>query len=191
MSQDETNHAGDLWKVYQARSKIPVVMFDGLTQVIKDLSFVPHGICSQNSSSFITSVLKEHFVDDCFHHPSIIGYDDVPYDHQKPQHHAFILCLEKMKLVATEGTILYIGDHEQDVQFARNAQHALQEKGITNIKIVSIMANYEYRAEIDHWEIQPDYQADKVTDLISFASNFSGDFATTSGTRFNINVEQP
>ncbi len=87
-----------MWKEYQTRSDIPVEMFDGLTEVIRDLSSVPHGICSQNSSSFITDVLKEYSIDDCFHHPSIIGYDDVSYDKQKPHHHAFILCWDRMSL---------------------------------------------------------------------------------------------
>jgi len=166
LTPEETTKAGDLWTKFQKSNNTPVDMFDGLPDLIREFPGIPQGICSQNGADFIYDKLSEHNLDVCFHKKNIIGYDNVPYDAQKPHPHAFMLCWDQLNINANEGTIYYIGDHEQDVQFSVNAQIEFKKRGLPGINVVTIAANYEHKSDISHWKIQPDYQARQVSDLL-------------------------
>lgn len=92
---------------------------------------------------------------------AIIGYDNIPSNAQKPSAVGGILCLNQIFKHIDDKIILYIGDHEGDVQFARNIESDLNN----NTKILSVAANYS-SAEIHSWKHQPDYIIETPQDLL-------------------------
>ena len=171
LTSEETTKAGNLWGTYQEKDQTPVEVFDGLADFINALSYVPHGICSQNSSKFISKKLEEDKIDQ--HFRKIIGYDDISYDQQKPNPNGFLSCIDQFPEKINSGIILYIGDHEQDVVFAKNAQIAFAKRGETDIEVISIAANYESCADLSHWAEKPNHTANEVSDLYAIAEKYS------------------
>ena len=109
MTEKEMLEAGTLWTEYQLKNTSPVELFAEIKQTINDIS-LPQGICSQNSSENINRVLEKNNLIQKFH--SIIGYDDIPSNSQKPDPFAGIKCLEQIFGAKLDKTIFYIGDHE-------------------------------------------------------------------------------
>ena len=124
LTEDETLAAGPLWTEHQASNSTPVELYSGIKYVIEHLSMLPHGICSQNSSSNILKVLKEANLYRSF--KSIIGYSDVANNAQKPRADSGIQCLSEIFNDISNKTVFYVGDHEADVQFARNLEKNLE-----------------------------------------------------------------
>ena len=150
LTEKETLVAGNLWTEHQVNNSTPVKIYSGIKYVIKSLSSLPHGICSQNSASNIRKVLKEAKIHRAFR--SIIGYSDVDSNAQKPRADSGIRCLSEIFNDISDKTVFYIGDHEADVQFARN----LEEKLGGNSSVVSVAVTYSGSAP-DKWHHQPDY----------------------------------
>ena len=163
LTKEETKFAGGFWSQFQMKNKTPVDMFDGIDDVIRDLSFVPHGICSLNCSLNISNMLKTHNVDHFF--KSIVGYTSLSFARQKPFPDAFLCCVNEMNIEG-EGTIFYIGDHQEDIRFAYNAEIALKEQG-RNINVRSIAACYA-GANSETWKISPNYNAYSVGDIVKY-----------------------
>ncbi len=70
-------------------------------------------------------------------------------------------CLESIFGPARCPSLIYIGDHEADVQFARHLQGALGEQS----RVISVAVAYS-RATPERWEHQPDHIARDVEDLL-------------------------
>lgn len=158
MSQSEMLQAGSLWAKHQEMNRTAVHFFDGLAQLIATFSAVPHGICSQNSQRNIRSVLAQHGVNEWFH--SVVGYDDVPAQMQKPHPCGGLKCLESMFGQPCGRSLIYIGDHEADVQFARNLQAELGDTA----RVISVAVAYSHSTP-ELWEHKPDHIARKVEEL--------------------------
>lgn len=158
-SQKEIEYAASIWGDLSLKNKTSVKLFEGILELIKKIK-LPQGICSQNCSNNIKSVLKKYKMDNYFQ--SIIGYKDISFENQKPHHEGFILCLEKMK-IKNNGIFFYVGDHKEDVQFAKNAEEFLRKKG-DNIKILTIAACYS-GADTKKWDLKPDYEAYVPSDI--------------------------
>jgi len=135
MTKKEMLEAGNLWTEYQLKNTYPVKLFDQIKQTINEIS-LPQGICSQNSSENINRVLEKNNLSQKF--KAIIGYDDIPNDKQKPSAFGGIKCLKQIYETLKNKTIVYIGDHEGDVEFARNIEIELNN----NSKVISIAAKY-------------------------------------------------
>ena len=164
MTEKEMREAGTLWTEYQLKNKSPVELFSEIKKTINDIS-LPQGICSQNSSENINQVLVNNNIIQRFH--SVIGYDDIPGNSQKPNPYAGIKCLEQIFGVILDKTIFYIGDHEGDVEFARNIEIELSE----NSKVISIVAKYS-GANTELWAYKPDFEIEKPTDLLEIINNY-------------------
>ncbi|WP_421228571.1 HAD family hydrolase [Aeromonas jandaei] len=158
MSQAEMLQAGSLWAKHQEMNRTAVHFFDGLEAVIGHFSAIPHGICSQNSQKNIRRVLEQHGVNGQF--KAVVGYDDVPAQQQKPHPLGGIKCLESILGTVRSASLLYIGDHEADVQFARNLQ---AELGGT-ARVISVAVAYSHSTP-ELWEHKPDHIARKVEEL--------------------------
>jgi phosphoglycolate phosphatase-like HAD superfamily hydrolase len=76
---------------------------------------------------------------------------------QKPEPDGVLSCLERLTAFAP-GCVLYIGDHETDVRCARNAQRALNERGI-RIDVVSVAACFDGHSGPAGWANPPDFVA--------------------------------
>ncbi|MBL7958664.1 HAD family hydrolase [bacterium] len=164
MTKIEMLDAGRLWTEYQLKNPTPVNLFPKIKEAIDQIS-IPQGICSQNSSENINCVLNENNLSHKF--GSIVGYDDIPPDEQKPSGYGGIKCLKQLFDTIAEKIILYIGDHEMDVEFARNLKDRLCEKS----KVISVVVKYS-GADTKLWTHKPDFEISAPTDLFKIISNF-------------------
>ena len=165
MDETEMLEAGTLWSEYQLKNTFPVELFTEIKDTINEIS-LPQGICSQNSSENIHRVLIKNKLSQKF--SAIIGYDDIPSDQQKPSAFSGIKCLKQIYGTLQNKIIIYIGDHEGDVEFARNIETALCE----NSKVISIAAMYS-GANTKLWTYKPDFEIENPTDLLEIINNYS------------------
>ncbi|PHQ55277.1 MAG: phosphatase [Lutibacter sp.] len=163
MTESEMLSAGNLWAEYQLKNDTPVELFSGIKDTIEKIA-IPQGICSQNSSENIALVLEKYNLSHKFE--SIIGYDDIPSNMQKPSSFSGIKCLNQIFNSFINKTIIYIGDHEGDVEFARNIEKKLQHKN----NVISIIVKYS-GASTNSWTYKPDYELESPTDLLTVINN--------------------
>jgi phosphoglycolate phosphatase-like HAD superfamily hydrolase len=161
LTNEETDVAGSLWSKHQRHNATPVELFDGIRDVMPMFAHIPHGICSQNSADNILSLLEAVSLASYF--KSVVGYEDVPFDRQKPASDAGLLCLEKILGKSRNQTLLVIGDHESDVMFARNISRDTDD---TNT-VISIAVTYS-GAEPEKWKHRPDQVIFNPQQLIEF-----------------------
>ncbi len=167
MTESEMLEAGALWAEHQNNNQTEAKLFPGIEAVIKHSSHIPHGVCSQNSQANILNVLKEHGVHEPFK-SSIVGYEDVPIRYQKPHPFGGIKCLSKMFSELTNKVLMYIGDHEADVKFARNIELELGKHS----KVISVAVTYSGANPRD-WGEQPDSVASNALELISIIEKYT------------------
>ncbi|WP_299019793.1 HAD family hydrolase [uncultured Photobacterium sp.] len=158
MTEQEMLTAGSLWAEHQLTNMTPVRLFTGIDDTVRDLADIPHGICSQNASKNIYNVLADSQVEHFF--KAVVGYDDVPSHSQKPSPEGGIICLEKLFNDPSKKALMYVGDHEADVQFALNLQSALGQ----NATVISVTAAYS-GANPDDWSVKPDFMIHSPQEL--------------------------
>lgn len=140
LTESQIDEAGRLWSGYQIADPVLPPLFCGLRDVLPQLaSLAPMGICSQNGSKNISSTLHRYGVSDCF--GAIIGHEEVPFTRQKPDPAGYLACLEQLGVRGDEGLLFYIGDHREDVNFARAAAEELKARGIA-AKMVCITVRF-------------------------------------------------
>lgn len=159
LTAEETNSAGKLWRPHQMTNNTAVSVFDGIAKTVSLLGKVSQGICSQNCAENIRKVLSENHIDQ--HIDQIVGYDDVPYERQKPSPDSGLLCLKRMFPSSKTITMLYIGDHEADTVFARNIEQVLG----TRATVIAVAVTYS-GAKPDSWAAKPDWIIDAPEELM-------------------------
>jgi phosphoglycolate phosphatase-like HAD superfamily hydrolase len=100
---------------------------------------------------------------------SVIGYDDIGSNQQKPAPDSGIKCLAEIFDDYWDKTILYVGDHETDVRFARNLQASLGKQA----GVISIAVSYS-GALPSRWQHTPDFIIDDPKDLLEICDSLSG-----------------
>lgn len=155
-SKKQIEIAKSFWGDLSSKNKTPVKIFDGIKDVFKKIK-LPHGICSQNCSKNIKSILKKNEIDHHFKH--VVGHNEI--EKQKPHPEGFFHCIKNMKI--KNGVLFYIGDHKEDVMFAKNAEISFKEKG-HDFKVFSIVATYS-GADTKLWDIKPDFEAYSPGDI--------------------------
>lgn len=166
LTHDEMLIAGGMWAEHQEKNTTEVVIFDGIKELVAKFAHLPQGICSQNSQKNIRHLLDSNEVGEPF--KAIVGYDDVSSDNQKPDSFSGIKCLESIFGHTNSQCLMYIGDHETDVKFARNLQTALGGSA----RVISVAAAYS-RSEPQNWKSQPDYIAHTVDNLCSIIGKYT------------------
>lgn len=159
LTEEEALLAGSKWGQFQETDQTPVSLFDGLKEALLDCAHLPHGICSQNSRANIHKVLKHHGLDHLF--KAVIGYDSLPHDQQKPNPLGGLACLDGIFGQSRPNSVMYVGDHEADVTFARNLQRAMGGQ----TKVISVAVTYSRSAPED-WSTQPDHIAANAANLV-------------------------
>ena len=161
MTEAEMLEAGPLWTPYQLADDTPVELFEGMAEVIRQID-LPQGICSQNSAENIRQLLTAHRLSE--HFGAIVGYDDIPSDAQKPHPYSGVECLKRLlsDIQLQPKTLLYVGDHEGDVLFARNIQRELG----CDTRVVAAVVTYS-GAEPLEWEHRPDWVVVTPGELLS------------------------
>jgi len=165
MTENEMLKAGTMWTEHQLNNSTPVKLFSEIKETI-NLIGLPQGICSQNSSKNIIQVLNKYEISHKFN--SIIGYDDIPSNMQKPSSFSGIKCLNQIFNNLNKKTIIYIGDHEGDVEFARNIENEILNK----VEVISIVVKYS-GANTDSWLFKPDFELDSPNELFKIIDNYS------------------
>lgn len=161
MTEAETKYAGSLWTEYQIKNTTTVHLFAGIADTIQLLD-VPHGICSQNSSENINRLLNENKLLEKFN--AVIGYSDIAHHEQKPLPAGGIKCLRQIFGETKSKTVFYVGDHEGDVQFARNLSNELHNSNT----VISIIVTYS-GADTSLWKYKPDFEIAQPQELITLA----------------------
>jgi phosphoglycolate phosphatase-like HAD superfamily hydrolase len=164
MNPGEIEIAGPLWETYQLLDNTEVMLFDGVADTVNRLTGYPQGICSANSTQFITKVLDEHGLTSCFE--SIIGYEDLPRHEQKPAPDGGLRALQRIfgqAHGATRGkTIIYIGDHIADVLFTRGLGKRLDPSNTVFSAVVTYSG-----AKPDRWRELPDAVIESPSDIFN------------------------
>jgi len=93
----------------------------------------------------------------------VVGYEEVPFNRQKPASDAGLICLDRIFGEVRNKTLLVIGDHEVDVLFARNISKDIDGSNT----VISIAVLYS-GAEPEEWGHQPDKVISKPEELADF-----------------------
>lgn len=165
LTEKEMLDAGKLWTEYQLKNTTPVELYSGIKETINQID-LPQGICSQNSSENIIQVLKENNLLRKF--SAIIGYDDIPQERQKPSSYSGIKCVNQLFTTLRNRTIIYVGDHEGDTEFARNMESDLPKGN----KIISVAVRYS-GANSTSWKYKPDFELDSPNELLNLIENYN------------------
>ena len=166
--ENQTDDAGRMWTGYQLEDQTPIPLIDGVEKAIISLRRFPQGIVSQNSRSIIANYLEDNNLLSYF--DEIIGYEQVDLKRQKPYPDGLLMCIERL-MDSRTGNVLYVGDHETDVQCALNANNILSENK-AEIKIISVGAFYGFNVDTSGWSVLPDYQIQNAADIKSIVNNF-------------------
>ena len=164
LTEDQIDEAGGLWTKFQLSDETPVTVFSGIHEVISSAAEFPQGIVSQNSKSNVMRQLEKENLSGYF--GSIIGYEEVALNNQKPHPEGLLKCMEQL-FDMREGNIFYIGDHETDILCAVNTNEALKASG-TDLNVITVGALYGTGTQTDNWSVQPDYVAQTVGDLLEY-----------------------
>ena len=170
LTEKQIDQAGRMWTAYQLDDDTAVDLYEGIDSVIDDLSQFPHGIVSQNSKSSIAQLLEKKHILSSFKY--IVGYEEVDLKKQKPEPDGLLSCMEKLSALKS-CCVCYIGDHETDVLCVRAANRALQQ-GNLKVKIFSIGACYDSGADTATWNVRPDFEAQKVEDILEIVDHIKG-----------------
>ncbi len=165
VKEDDLSEIVTFWSPEQEKIKYIPDMFVGLKDIIKSLD-TKMGICSQNSSTTIKSILNHYGVLDKFDY--IVGCEEIGINHQKPDPSGFVKCVNNLRINEEEGFYIYIGDHSDDVTFARNAEKEL------NKKVISITVDYLgfNKDRYKNWINIPDYYVSSAEELKEVLKKF-------------------
>lgn len=140
LSVQQTEQLGENWAATQHRQPLQPPLFGGLRAVLPQLAaLAPMGVCSRNTAAHIARTLGRYGVADCF--GSIIGWQQVAADRQKPDPAAFLQCLRQLGVRGDEGPLVYIGDSALDVQFAHAAARQLAQAG-RGVQVYTVITRF-------------------------------------------------
>lgn len=171
MTAQETELAGRLWSICQRENTLTAPLFDGVGSLLKAYRGRKQGIVSQNSGEEIRKVLAENGLDGCVGY--VCGYTDVPQFSPKPSPVPFLKCAQMLRLNPAEDTMVYIGDHEEDVLFVQNIRRHYQENEGVHVRIFSVAAAYSGSSP-ESWQNQPDFCAHSITELGDILQRIDG-----------------
>ncbi len=171
LSEEEVDAAGKLWSPCQLANQRVADLYPGLEETIRTFGGISQGICSQNGSANIHKSLDAFGLADYFQ--AVIGYEEVSNLQQKPDPAGFLKCMELLELDTGDTTLIYIGDHQEDVVFAKNAERKLKEDG-QEISVISIAVGYSGSSP-EAWTVKPDYEAGSAEDIRQIILGIIGD----------------
>lgn len=175
LTKEQIAEAGKLWSPYQLKDESVPELFAGLCEVMKKLPNIAQGICSQNGAVNIRKTLEKYGISEYF--SVIIGVDEVSFEQQKPNPAGFLKCLDKLTVDCKDCCLVYIGDHAEDVIFAKNAEQCLRDqmkqKNIDGtVKVITIGVNYS-GSDASTWMTQPDYVVKSTKELENILTSMS------------------
>lgn len=165
LSEKETDRAGARWTPYQLSDGTPTPPLQGIPETLGLFDGIPQGVVSQNCSSNIKSTLSSHGLSAFF--GCIIGYTEVANLQQKPAPDGLLLAIDQLTDFAA-GVVIYVGDHETDLNTVHNANRALQQRDLP-VTVVSVAALYGMNGLQEGWTDLADYRAKAPRDVVEIA----------------------
>jgi HAD superfamily hydrolase (TIGR01549 family) len=170
LSEEETDCAGSLWSEYQLRDETPTPFYDGVRDALRVLGHLRQGIVSQNSRAHIGRMLAVAGLNELVQ--SVVGYEEVAQARQKPAPDGLLLCLEHLEIQAP-ATILFVGDHEADMECAHNASRALQNREI-DMAFLGVAALWGAHTQVLEWRLEPAFRAYRVSEMPEIVRSLGG-----------------
>jgi phosphoglycolate phosphatase-like HAD superfamily hydrolase len=165
LDEDAVTRAGARWTPYQLEDETPTPPLDGIAEVLGACDGVPLGVVSQNCSANIAATLARYGIGERFR--CIIGYAEVADRQQKPAPDGLLLAIERLTRFAA-GSVLYVGDHETDLNTANNANRVLADRGLP-VRVVSVAALYGVEGAPEPWVAGADFRATTPMEIVEIA----------------------
>jgi HAD superfamily hydrolase (TIGR01549 family) len=170
LTESQTDTAGSLWTECQTSDDTPITFYDGIDDVLAALAHLSHGIVSQNSQRQIEVVLRSRELER--HFEFIVGHEEVEIRRQKPEPDGLLACVDRLTGLAP-GCVFYVGDHHTDIRCASNANALLWKDG-AGVRVLSIGALYGSHHDDSAWDVQPDYRATTIGDIVDIVNSVAG-----------------
>ncbi|GAB5406588.1 MAG: HAD hydrolase-like protein [Aureliella sp.] len=165
LSDEDTLVAGRLWAEYQVLDTTPTPLLEGVVEAILATHQIPMGVVSLNAKKQIENCLSEHQL--IQHFQSIVGYEEVAENRQKPEPDGLLMCIRELANANT-GTVLYVGDHISDILTVRKANESMRGSG-SKISIISVLVTLGRNLG---WHCEADLCISSCHELATIVSDF-------------------
>ena len=167
MTGEQIRLAEASWLDQQLADETPAAPYDGILDVLEGLSHLPHGIVSLNATRNIIRFLEQLQLEK--HFDEVMGVDAVGPGRQKPLPDALVACIDHLT-ETRPGRVIYIGDHESDIECVHNTNAYYAEQKVA-VEIIGISAVYGPLSSDSHWSVKPHYRADHPQKILRFMKN--------------------
>lgn len=164
LDDEQVKAAGAMWSEAQLSNKTFSDIFSGVPEMLAVLAPIPMGVCSQNGAEVIRRSLEHHGILKYF--GAVVGYDEVPFDGQKPAPDAFFVCLDRLGIKKRGGRFIYVGDHSVDVAFGKNAETELK-KSFPAAEVICVAVHHPGLYADDDPRFAPDFTANNSEQLFA------------------------
>jgi len=152
MQESDIDQTEAKWLEFQLEDETATETYAGIHEVLEAFGHLPQGIVSLNVKPNIVRFLDQ--LDLTHHFDRVYGAECVRPGRQKPHPDALLRCIEGLT-GGRSGFVVYIGDHETDVECAHNANVHFERAGV-DVRVVSVGALYAPHIDDEHWCIEPD-----------------------------------
>lgn len=164
LDDEQVKAAGAMWSEAQLSNKTFSDIFSGVPEMLAALAPIPMGVCSQNGAKVIRRSLEHHGILKYF--GAVVGYDEVPFDGQKPAPDAFFVCLDRLGIKNRGCRFIYVGDHSVDVAFGKNAETELK-KSFPAAEVICVAVHHPGLYADDDPRFAPDFTANNSEQLFA------------------------
>jgi HAD superfamily hydrolase (TIGR01549 family) len=151
------------WLEFQIADTTPAETYEGIHEVLETFAHLPQGIVSLNIKTNVERMLAQLELD--HHFGRVYGAESVEPGMQKPHPDALLRCIDELT-GAAPGLVVYVGDHETDIECAHNTTAHYAEAG-KDIRVVSVSALYAPHIDDDHWVAVPNGKANAPHEILS------------------------
>jgi len=163
MQESDIDRTQDSWLDFQLADNTAAETYAGIPDVLAGFAHLPQGIVSLNIKANIARFLDQ--LELAHHFDSVYGAECVQPGLQKPHPDALLRCIEGLT-GGEPGFVVYIGDHETDVECAHNANAHFEQAGV-DLRIVSVGALYAPHIDDEHWQVEPDCKVGAPQEIMS------------------------
>jgi HAD superfamily hydrolase (TIGR01549 family) len=168
LNEHQIDEAGKLWTAYQLSDDSETTFFEGIEDVVRQLSKYPNLIFSQNSRSSIVQVLEKK--DMLKYFAGIVGYEEISFRDQKPAPDGLLLCVDKVR-AGHPICVFFVGDHETDTLCGYHANLQL-EKSNSGTRIITIAARYGSGSDAGDWDLKPDHIVRSTQEIVDCIESY-------------------
>ncbi len=166
MAENQIRQAEMSWMDQQLEDETAASSYDGILEVLEGLAHLPQGIVSLNATNNILRFLERLRLET--HFDEVMGFEAVAPGRQKPLPDALIACADRLT-GSRPGRIVYVGDHESDIECVHNANAHYAEHDVP-IEVIGISAAYGPLSDDSHWSAEPHYRAEHPVQILTFVT---------------------